>query len=416
METVFDIGANSGLFSLLAINKGAKKVYAFEPNQESLVNLKYLVKDLNVEVIDKAVYTKDEDLTFYIDPNNTTIGSISADHIKNNGSSVEKITVPAISLKTFIEQNNIDKISLLKMDIEGAEYDIIENLEDEVFEKIDNFLIEFHNNTNEEVEKIIQQLIKKGFDIDQIRDQNSKNNNNIMKSYKSASIGTIFAKKSDNPVGSFNSTIDENFLLDKSDFNLNDTYNGHFKVQYKGVPYIKCPMDYTLYQMIVMDIQPDLIIEIGTLNGGGALYLADLLYLLGKGEVHTINVHNEVYDQKVFNHNKIKFFNDGFENYDLNLTKGFEKILVIDDASHTYEDVLAALNKFNKIVTKDSYFIVEDGVVSFTGVADRFNGGPRKAINEFLQTNSDFVIDRNLCDFFGPNATFNPDGYLKKIK
>jgi hypothetical protein len=78
-----------------------------------------------------------------------------------------------------------------------------------------------------------------------------------------------------------------------------------------------------------MDIQPDLIIEIGTLNGGGALYYADLLYLLGKGEIHTINVRNEVYDQKVFNHNAIKFFNNGFENYDLNLTKGFKKILVI---------------------------------------------------------------------------------------
>ena len=38
------------------------------------------------------------------------------------------------------------------------------------------------------------------------------------------------------------------------------------------------------------------------------------------------------------------------------------------------------------IVAKVSYFIVEDGVVSFTGAADRYGGGPRKAINEFLQT------------------------------
>jgi FkbM family methyltransferase len=95
---------------------------------------------LNVEVVEKAVYTKDEDLVFYIDPNNTTIGSISEDHIITNGSKVEKITVPAVSLKTFFEQNNIDRLSLLKMDIEGAEYDIIENLEPEIFEKIDNFL------------------------------------------------------------------------------------------------------------------------------------------------------------------------------------------------------------------------------------------------------------------------------------
>ena len=194
-------------------------------------------------------------------------------------------------------------------------------------------------------------------------------------------------------------------------------YNGHFNVQYKEVPYLKCPMDYVLYQMLIMNIKPDLIIEIGTLYGGGALYYADLLYLLGKGQVHTINLHNEVYDQKVLNHGQIKFFYGGFDAYDIEKnTKGFEKILVIDDAAHTYEDVLKALNKFNSVVSKESYFIVEDGVVSFTGAADRYGGGPRKAINEFLQTNDNFIVDRGLCDFFGTNATFNPDGYLKKIK
>jgi FkbM family methyltransferase len=647
METVFDIGANCGLFSLLAIEKGAKKVYAFEPNQESLVNLNQIAKGLNIEVIDKAVYTTDEDLTFYIDPNNTTIGSISEDHIINGGSKVEKITVPAISLKTFIEQNNIEKISLLKMDIEGAEYDIIENLEDEVFEKIDNFLIEYHDNEGEKVEKLIQTLVKKGFDIDQIRNQNSKNNDDILESYKSSPLGTIFAKKSpeeklltviiptynhekyieqcvdsalmqktlfnfnilisddrstdntwnivqkykdipnvivkqnevnlgptpkrlhavlkeskseyitlldgddyyvdenklqkqvnflknnkeysiysvgyyqkelddsnfmninyygvkeevilrDNmeanyvsfgfmfrnslirdmefpdwyfhedlfdgywalnnillekgkgrndkwvggvyritPNGAFGEkskewkdevsekqsriiksafpNVNKDFLVNESNLNLQDVYDKHFSVQYKEVPYLKSPMDYVLHQMIIMSLKPDLIIEIGTYRGGGALYYADLLYLLGKGEVHTINVGNEIVDQKVFNHGQIRFFYDGFENYDLNLTKGFEKILVIDDASHSYVDTLRSLNKFSKVVSKDSYFIVEKGVVDFVKTSVNYNGGPRRAIDEFLQTNSNFVIDRNWCDYFGTNATFNSDGYLKRI-
>ena len=205
-------------------------------------------------------------------------------------------------------------------------------------------------------------------------------------------------------------------LVNRSDINLTDMYSGHFGVTYKGVPYLKAPMDYTLYQMIIMLVKPDLIIEVGTLKGGGALYYADLLYLLGQGEVHTINLYNEVEDHKVLEHNKIKFFYGGYENYDIEEnTKGFKKILVIDDASHTYEDVLKVLNKFSKVVSKDSYFIVEDGVVSFNGLENNFNGGPRRAIDEFLQTNDDFIVDRSLCDFFGVNATFNPDGYLKRI-
>lgn len=537
------------------------------------------------------------------------------------------------------------------MDIEGAEYDIIQNLEPEVFEKIDSFLIEYHDNYNGEAEKLITKLVKAGYDIDQIRNQNTINNQDIKDTYTSSIIGTIFAKKSpkeklltvliptynhekyiekaidsvltqktlfnfnificddqstdstykilqkykdisnitivrnetnlgatpkmaynilnktkseyvtildgddfytnyyklqkqlnflqNNPDYSIHSTgyyqiekdnieeklpefslcgkkqevilrdqvdhncvsygfmfrnpilkyptfpewffdkdifdgywalgllmlqygkckneewasgayrvtpngqfgekseewkeeqgtkqrlihrqnfpnVNKQVLVEKSDINLFDVYNGHFNVQYKGVPYLKCPMDYVLYQMLIMNIKPDLIIEIGTLNGGGALYYADLLYLLGKGQVHTINLYNEVYDQKVFDHGQIKFFYGGFDAYDIEEnTKGFEKILVIDDAAHTYEDVLKALNKFNKVVSKESYFIVEDGVVSFTGAADRYGGGPRRAIDEFLQTNDNFIVDRSLCDFFGTNATFNPDGYLKRIK
>jgi FkbM family methyltransferase len=420
METVLDIGANSGLFSFLCINKGAKKVYAFEPNQESLQNLNHIVKGINVEVIDKAVYTKDQDLKFYIDPTNTTIGSVSKDHIVKNGNVLEEIIVPAVSLKTFFTENNIDRISLVKMDIEGAEYDIIENLESEVFKKIDSFLIEYHDNYSGQAEKLVNKLVSAGYYIDQIRDQNSKNNEDIKYKYTSSILGTIFAKKVSKEKLIEKQTLsnmNKQVLVEKSDINLFDMYNGHFNVQYKGVPYLKCPMDYVLYQMLIMNIKPDLIIEIGTLYGGGALYYADLLYLLGKGQVHTINLHNEVYDQKVINHGQIKFFYGGFDAYDIEEnTKGFEKILVIDDAAHTYEDVLKALNKFNTVVSKESYFIVEDGVVSFTGAADRYGGGPRKAINEFLQTNDNFIVDRGLCDFFGTNATFNPDGYLKRIK
>lgn len=648
LDTVFDIGANCGLFSLLLINKGCKNVYAFEPNQESLINLKEVTKGLDVKVVEKAVYTKDEDLTFYVDPTNTTIGSLSENHLQIHAKEINKITVPAISLNTFIAQNNIQRVSLIKMDIEGAEYDIIENLEDEVFDIVDNFLIEYHDNEDGKVQKLVKKLVAKGFDIDQIRDQNSKDNDSIKETYTTSKLGTLLAKRSPqekiltvliptynhenyieecvdsvlkqdtlfnfniivsddystdrtweilqkysgipnlslvrndtnegpntrrlsnfmkltqskyvtildgddyyiNPnklqkqidfleankqyaihsVGYYQKEIDsvdftkqnfhgikedvvlkdnmeanyvsfgfmfrnpltnpnykfpdwffhddifdgywalnclllekgmgknekwvagvyritpkgafgekpaewkyavsdkqssiikqhylsaKNNLIDESNININGIYSGHFKVQYKGVPYLKCPMDYVLYQMLIMNIKPDLIIEIGTLNGGGALYYADLLYLIGKGEVHTINIKNEVYDQKVFNHGRIKFFYEGFENYDLEHAKGYETVLVIDDGSHSYEHVLAALNKFSNLVTKNSYFIVEDGVVDFIGYKDNFNGGPRKAINEFLQTNSDFEIDRSLCDFFGTNATFNPDGYLKRIK
>ena len=47
---------------------------------------------------------------------------------------------------------------------------------------------------------------------------------------------------------------------------------------------------------------------------------------------------------------------------------------------------------------------------------EKYNGGPVRAIHEFLKHTPHFKIDRSWCDFFGKNATFNIDGYLKRIK
>ena len=59
--------------------------------------------------------------------------------------------------------------------------------------------------------------------------------------------------------------------------------------------------------------------------------------------------------------------------------------------------------------------MVEDGIINELGLEKKYNGGPLKAIKEFISQNSNYVIDRKWCDFFGTNATFNVNGYLRKI-
>lgn len=205
--------------------------------------------------------------------------------------------------------------------------------------------------------------------------------------------------------------------------NLNEIQKGVGRVKYRGIHILKFPFDYMMYQMIITDIKPDLIIEVGTYGGGSAVYLADLLEINGKGEVHTIDVFPEITvemstDQRHFvDHPRIKYFNQGYDGYDLKNAEGFEKVLVIDDASHVYEDVLNSLNKFHHLVPVGSYFIVEDGNCQQLYPTDnRWNGGPLRAVHEFLKTNDQFEIDRTYCDMFGHDSTFNTDGYLKRIK
>lgn len=190
---------------------------------------------------------------------------------------------------------------------------------------------------------------------------------------------------------------------------------GHHKITYRGIKCIKAPFDYVLYQMLVHQLRPDLIIEIGANEGGSALYLADLLELNGKGMVHTIDIEDRIAPD-VKEHSRIRFFGNGWEAYDTALAKDAETVLVIEDSSHTYENTLAVMQKFAPLVTPGSYLIVEDGIVDALGITGQFNGGPVKAIKEFLGTTDAFVNDLYWTDFFGKNATFNTIGYLKKIK
>lgn len=197
------------------------------------------------------------------------------------------------------------------------------------------------------------------------------------------------------------------------DVSIQSIYKGHLRVKYRGITAYRSPFDYVIYQMLLHKIRPDLVIEIGTHEGGGALYLADLMNALDHGIVHTINIEDRS-AQEVKLHPRITRFTEGWENYDISLANQFSTVLIIDDGSHMYNQTLEALKKFSPLVTPDSYYIVEDGIVTELGMSDQFDGGPIRAIHEFLAENRHFEIDRSWCDLFGRNATFNVNGYLRR--
>jgi len=201
---------------------------------------------------------------------------------------------------------------------------------------------------------------------------------------------------------------------EKVSITVDSICSGHHKVTYRGIKAIRCPFDYVIYQMIISELKPDLVIEIGTNAGGGALYIADLMDSIGHGMVHTMDIESLTGDV-VKAHPRIKLFTKGWEDYDLNEAKGYDKILVIEDASHVYKDTLDTLNKFAPLVSIGSYLIVEDGIINELGLEKEYQGGPLKAIREFKAANKNFEVDRKWCDMFGTNATFNVNGYLKRI-
>jgi cephalosporin hydroxylase len=90
-----------------------------------------------------------------------------------------------------------------------------------------------------------------------------------------------------------------------------------------------------------------------------------------------------------------------------------DTVLVILDSDHSKQHVLNELRLYHSFVTEGSYLIVEDSNINGHPVLPQFGPGPMEALDEFLQENDDFVIDESKHKFL---ITFNPRGYLKKVK
>src|SRR3989442_15983052 len=76
------------------------------------------------------------------------------------------------------------------------------------------------------------------------------------------------------------------------------------RTYWMNVPCFKCPSDLWIYQEIIAEIQPDLIIETGKHMGGSALFMAHMLDIVGKGEIIKINV---VKKSRRTDHPRIKY-------------------------------------------------------------------------------------------------------------
>jgi cephalosporin hydroxylase len=60
--------------------------------------------------------------------------------------------------------------------------------------------------------------------------------------------------------------------------------------------------------------------------------------------------------------------------------------------------------------------VIEDGVLDELGVSEQHQGGPNRALSEFLSASpSAFRVMYEYCDMFGRNATYNPNAYLAKM-
>lgn len=192
-------------------------------------------------------------------------------------------------------------------------------------------------------------------------------------------------------------------------------------MSYRGVPCLKSPFDLALYMLLIQRLGPRTVIEIGTKYGGSALWFADMLSSHGVSQARVISIDNEPIAQ--LSDPRISFMQGNAQALGDVLGPAVleplpRPLLVVEDSSHLYADSLAVLSFFHDHLTTGDYIVIEDGNLSqFSDpLYERFENGPNRAVAAFLARHpSEYAIDDSLCDHFGYNVTYNPNGWLRRL-
>jgi cephalosporin hydroxylase len=183
-----------------------------------------------------------------------------------------------------------------------------------------------------------------------------------------------------------------------------------------GVSTLKNPLDAWIYQEIVHETRPEVIVELGSAHGGSTLFFAHLLELIGdEGAVVSVDVSRDTYEAE---HERIVEVTGRTGDREvLEHVRALceeRRTMVIHDANHRAEDVIDDLHAYAPLVSPGCYLIVEDGIGAL--LPARKLGprapGPYEAVHHFLAEGQPFEVDEERERYL---ATYAPRGFLRRV-
>ena len=148
---VFDLGGFEGEYYSKIVKLYNCNVHVFEPVKQFFEKLPNFDK---VKLNNCALGNEDSEFEIFLN------GNCSTSFETNGKSEICNKT----SLKRYFYENNVEKINLLKINIEGAEYEVLESLiELNFLENIDYILVQFHNLSTNPIERrqnILNHILK----------------------------------------------------------------------------------------------------------------------------------------------------------------------------------------------------------------------------------------------------------------
>lgn len=209
------------------------------------------------------------------------------------------------------------------------------------------------------------------------------------------------------------------FAADLPPDSLTAIQGGTLRTRYRGRRLAKNPFDLVLYLQLLQNMRPRSIIEIGTSEGGSALWFADQARALGL-DCQVVTLDRAAPATPLPD---IRFFTadatDPEGSFPHDVIAGLPRPwLVTEDSAHTHAACSAVLGYFHRLLQPGDRIVIEDGIVADLPGAqyDVYEDGPNRAVAEFLAAHPGaYRIDAELCDFFGHNVTFCPNGWLARL-
>lgn len=160
-NTILDIGANTGVFSLIAktINPGAS-VFAFEPVARVYKRLleNITLNNYNIVAIEKAASNTDGTAVIYdTDSEHTLSVTVNKNMFEPGTAAVIETKIETISLNSFVKQYNLQHIDLIKIDVETHEPEVLEGFSEYLAKFKPTMLIEI---LNDEIGAKVNALVK----------------------------------------------------------------------------------------------------------------------------------------------------------------------------------------------------------------------------------------------------------------
>lgn len=166
---ILDIGANVGYAALYFFRKFPKAtIHSFEPMpflQNTLHQYQQTYKYYDWKIHPYGLWKEPGTLELFT---NSTDNFTATSGVMQVSNTDKKFKVQVSTVYNFINDNKIETIDLLKLDCEGAEYEILFSLSDEDYKKVKRIAMETHVTKHHKTEDLVEFLKTKGFQLSYI--------------------------------------------------------------------------------------------------------------------------------------------------------------------------------------------------------------------------------------------------------